>query len=107
MVAMRVAVVLLGLQFGGLVHDVADVVDAVVLAHEAPEHESCPANRPCDDCPPGCPNCHCSAATTPMVPQAAPSLFTELAATRVLPPSDAAEAPAGPERPTLFRPPRA
>jgi hypothetical protein len=111
LIALRVFAVLVGLQFSGFIHGAADVAEAVlaeaVLAEHAVEHEQCPADGPCDDCPPGCPNCHCSAAVASVVPAAAASLATVLGAEMLPPCLYATQAPAGPELPTLFRPPRA
>jgi len=104
--ALRVVTLLLGLQLSGAVHAVSDLVEAVVL--NQPKHQDdCPADgRPCDDCPPSCPNCHCSNApvAVPPVELASPRLFAERRAASVrLTPSDA---PPRPELPLPFRPPR-
>ena len=105
LVVVRSLTLLLALQFSGALHDVADVVEAVVSA-ATPNHEQCPPDRPCEDCPPGCPNCHCATPTSVAAvppqelspPPALASLPARLYATQALP---------GPERPSLFRPPRA
>jgi hypothetical protein len=101
----RALTVLLALQFCGAIHDFSDAVGSVVSAPDA-QHEECPPDGPCDDCPPGCPNCHCAALGT-LIPglrvEVAPALLEEslpacLDQTRTI---------AGPDRPALFRPPRA
>ena len=101
----RLATVLLALQFSGGVHDLVDVAQAVTGA-SAEEHEQCPPDKPCDDCPPGCPNCHCAAMGTLVLLQApaVPPLTLAESLPRSL---VGAQAPTGPEPPALFRPPRA
>jgi hypothetical protein len=101
----RVVALVFSLQFGGLVHGVTDLVAAVAdLQHE---EERCPLDGPCDDCPAGCPNCHCPNALGALVP--APSLATVLDADATPPEApllDRGRAPEGPERPSIYRPPR-
>jgi hypothetical protein len=103
---LRVVALLLGMQVSGAVHAVSDLVESVVL-HQATHQDACPADgRPCEDCPPSCPNCHCSNAPVAMPPVelASPLLLTESSETSVrLTPSDA---PPRPELPLPFRPPR-
>jgi hypothetical protein len=101
----RVLALVLGVQLSGVAHFATELVEAVVSADV--HHETCPADGPCDDCPPGCPQCHCSnvlrsvavAASTPVVS----TLETEgdgiLAFSQGKPPT--------PELPLPFRPPRA
>lgn len=101
---LRVLTLLFAMQFSGLIHGVSDFVGAVA-AEGGHEHEQCPPDRPCEDCPPGCPNCHCGVlgSVLPESPLALLlSLPTDSRPSRV----DARDAPAGPELPSLFRPPR-
>jgi hypothetical protein len=105
-VALRVLVVLLGLQVSGVVHAVEDGVSLAMAGH-AEHEEQCPADGPCDDCPPGCPQCHCPNAMRSLAPKAgAPFvLVAEAASAAAL---DAAmRAPLSPDLPGLFRPPQA
>ena len=107
LVLARLATVLLALQFSGGVHDLIDVTRAVMGATaEEPEHEQCPPDKPCDDCPPGCPNCHCAAIGTLVLTESPtlPPLTLGASLPRSL---VGAQAPSGPEPPSLFRPPRA
>jgi hypothetical protein len=104
-VSLRVLAVLLGLQTSGVSHFVEDVVAAIATGHA--EHEDpCPADGPCDECPPGCPQCHCSNAMRSVVPPTgAPSLL--LAETALSAAGDVTDsAPLSPDLPGLFRPPQ-
>jgi len=101
----RVLTVLLSLQFCGAIHDFSDAVRFVVSADDG-QHEKCPPNGPCDDCPPGCPNCHCAAVGS-IVPDVQVELAPELLAESLPSCLYATQAVAGPDRPPLFRPPRA
>lgn len=100
----RSLTLLLALQFSGALHDLTDIIAAATSVTTV-EHERCPVDGPCPDCPPSCPNCHCPALGS-LATQAPPelalqlqigSLPADLYATQVIP---------GPERPSLFRPPR-
>jgi hypothetical protein len=102
---LRVLALLLGVQLAGIGHAAADALHVTgVVAQE--EHEECPLDRACDDCPPGCPQCHCSNR----VPSVAP--LTSFVVANALPGADVAfaltesAAPPRPELPSLFRPPR-
>jgi len=96
--------VLLAMQFGGLIHGVSDVVAAVVTSAEV-EHEHCPPDRPCEDCPAGCPNCHCGVLGS-LVPESPLPLLARLPSDSRPPRLEGARAPTGPVLPSLFRPPR-
>ena len=100
---LRVLAVVLGLQLSGVGHFATELVESIVS--EQVHHESCPADGPCDDCPPGCPQCHCSNALRSVVPEAAAPVVT------VLETSDdvaalTSEKPLSPDLPLPFRPPR-
>jgi hypothetical protein len=106
LVALRVFAVLLGLELAGVGHAVVDLVECV--AAEAGEaHEQCPPDGACDDCPPGCPSCHCANRVTSVAPNRAP-----LPSVVETPPADAwlrfAErgVSPGPEPSSVYRPPR-
>ncbi len=101
----RVLAVVLGVQVSGTSHAVADVMNLVVargVAHE----EECPADRPCEDCPQGCPNCHCSNAISSLIPDLTPSVPTLLPIGHVAAVWEADHAPLRPELSPPFRPPR-
>jgi hypothetical protein len=104
-VLVRALTVLLALQFCGAIHDVSDAVASFVSVADV-QHEECPPDGPCDDCPPGCPNCHCAALGT-LIPalrvDVAPALLEESLPACL----DQTQAVTGPDRPALFRPPRA
>jgi hypothetical protein len=105
LVALRVLAVVLGLQLSGVAHFVEDAVAAIATGHA--EHEDpCPADRPCDECPPGCPQCHCS--NTMRSVAAAPAAPSVLLAETALSAAVAAtsSAPLSPDLPGLFRPPQ-
>ncbi len=106
LVVMRSLLVVFALQFSGVVHDLSDALEAVASASDQPEHEQCPADGPCNDCPPGCPNCHCAAAMGSVAPSATLAVLPQVL-TLSLPESlYDTQAPLGPELPGLFRPPR-
>ncbi len=107
LVALRALLVVFALQFGGTIHDISDFVEAVAGVPDNAEHEQCPVNGPCDDCPPGCPNCHCAAALG-SVAAASPIAILPQVFASALPASLAeTQAPHGPDLPGLFRPPQA
>ena len=100
----RVLTALFALHFCGLIHEVSDVVSAVTVG-QTHEHEQCPPDRPCEDCPPGCPNCHCGTlGSFALAPRVSGLLGHVSSAQASL--FENAEAPPGPELPSLFRPPR-
>ena len=96
---------LFSLQLGGLVHDVTDVVAAIAdIQHD---EERCPLDGPCDDCPAGCPNCHCPNALGAFVPaSSSAALVDPTTVDTALPLLDRGRAPEGPVLPSIYRPPR-
>lgn len=105
-VALRAVLVVFALQLSGAIHDISDFVEAVGAVPDKAEHEQCPIDGPCNDCPPGCPNCHCAAALGSVAP-AAPTVILPLVLASALPASLAeTQAPRGPDLPGLFRPPK-
>jgi hypothetical protein len=104
---LRALLVVFSLQFSGVVHDTSDFVRAMSAASDQAEHEQCPADGPCHDCPPGCPNCHCAAALGSLTPQLALAILPQLLGLALPASLYETQAPAGPELPGLFRPPRA
>jgi hypothetical protein len=107
LVALRSLLLVFALQFSGVVHDISDFVEAVVDAPEHAEHEQCPADGPCDDCPPGCPNCHCPAAFGSLAAEPPLAILPQLLALSLPASLDRTQAAPGPELPGLFKPPRA
>jgi hypothetical protein len=107
LVALRALLVVFALQFSGAIHDISDFVELVAAAPDTAGHEQCPVDGPCNDCPPGCPNCHCAAALGSVVPSAPMAAMPALLASTL--PASLAEtqAPRGPDLPGLFRPPQA
>lgn len=101
----RVLTVLFALQFGGVIHDVTDLMPLLTPAAQH-EHEQCPADGPCDDCPTGCANCHCAAAGAIVIDAASTSLLSPLGDSMPARPHPL-RTPSGPELPSLFKPPRA
>ncbi len=99
---LRVAMVLFALQFSGVIHDASDVAVAGV-GGEA-DHERCPLDGPCDECPIGCPNCHCPAPVRPPPPPV--QVVTTLGDRLALASLYETQAPDGPDLPSIFRPPR-
>src|SRR5213075_506222 len=107
LVVLRSLLLVFTLQFSGVVHDVADFVEAVTAAPDRVAHEQCPADGPCNDCPPGCPNCHCPAALGSLAPAAPIAVLPQVLVLSLAPSLYETQAPPGPELPSLFRPPRA
>jgi hypothetical protein len=105
LVVVRALTLLLALQFSGTLHDLTDVVDAF-SSESSGEHEQCPVDGPCQDCPPGCPNCHCASLGS-LAPEPPPELVPQLLVSSLPLGLYATQAIPGPERPSLFRPPRA
>jgi hypothetical protein len=103
-VLVRVLTVLISLQFCGVIHDFSDAVRSIVAAEEL-QHEKCPPDGPCEDCPPGCPNCHCAAVRS-IVPNIRLDVTPDLLEASLPTCLYATQAVAGPDRPCLFRPPR-
>jgi hypothetical protein len=102
---LRVFVVLFALQLTGTHDALIDLVRAVA-GYADGHRDQCPLEGPCHDCMPGCPSCHCSNALTSVVPEVgAPVLLTFADAPGPAPTSEG-RAPLGPDRPSLFRPPR-
>jgi hypothetical protein len=102
---LRVVLVLLTLQVGGVIHGAADVLAAAGMLDE--EHEQCPPGDPCDDCPAGCPSCHCGAALRTVAPERGFALApVDDVASLMLGVSSASSGPLGPILPSVYRPPR-
>jgi hypothetical protein len=72
---LRPLLLLLALQLGGVPHAAVDLLSAVCELRE--QHEVCPEDGPCSDCPDGCPNCHCANGMRLLVPEASASLLLD------------------------------
>lgn len=102
---LRVLALLLGVQLGGIGHAAADALHETGVI-QVEEHEECPLDRACDDCPPGCPQCHCSnrvPSVAPLPSVIVASAFPSADVTFVLTEN---AAPPRPVLPSLYRPPR-
>jgi hypothetical protein len=106
LIGLRSLLLLFALQFSSVVHDVTDFVEAIAHGPEHSEHEQCPVDGPCDDCPPGCPNCHCAAASGSLVSQPPLAVLPQVLVLSLPDSLYQTQAPPGPELPGLFRPPR-
>jgi hypothetical protein len=102
---LRVLAVLLGVQLGGIGHAAADALHetGIILVEE---HEECPLDRACDDCPPGCPQCHCSNRVPSVAPLGTFVLASALPRADVTFAPTESGSPPRPELPSLYRPPR-
>ena len=104
--AFRVLALFLGIELSGAAHAMKDVVTHVVLGVTTHD-DACPADgSPCDDCPPSCPNCHCSNAPVAMPPVAPPSPTLQAVGAFLTVSFASSPAPPRPELPLPFRPPR-
>jgi hypothetical protein len=101
----RVLTTILCLQLSGAGDGLADLVRSVTC-EDVRHQDECPLQGPCQDCPPGCPNCHCANALTSLVPHVGPPTLLGLTASLAPPGAAPSHAPLGPERVSLFRPPR-
>ncbi len=72
---LRPLALLLALQLGGVSHAAVDLISAVCELRE--QHEVCPEDGRCSDCPDGCPNCHCANGIRLLVPDASPNLWLD------------------------------
>src|SRR4029079_7659199 len=61
--ALRVLALILGLQLSGAAHAATEAIELIASA-DVKHADACPPDGPCNDCPPSCPNCHCSNAPT-------------------------------------------
>src|SRR5690242_11987201 len=101
---LRVLSLVLGVQLSGVAHFAVEVAEAVVS--EQAHHETCPPDRPCDDCPPGCPQCHCSNGLRSVAPDATSPAASVLETAVNGVPAPARDKPPTPDLPLPFRPPR-
>jgi len=102
---LRAVIVVVAMQFSGIAHYAADAVHAVegVALHEG--RISCPSDDRGEECPPGCPDCHCAHVVCAL-PSACPGVSAAMdpgvdvgfAYQSLGPPSGAPR--------SLFRPPR-
>jgi hypothetical protein len=105
-VLLRVVAVVIALQMSGALHAAADALMSCA---------GLVAGGDCDDeadgqqCPPGCPNCHCPARSNVAPPEAfdVSSLLTLSEGQRLAPVFRDDTGPQGPDRSPLYRPPRA
>jgi hypothetical protein len=101
---LRVLAVVLGMQLSGVGHFATELVESIVA--DEVHHESCPADGPCDDCPPGCPQCHCSNGLRSIAPDAIAAVSSVLESSNGVALARTGEKPPSPELPLPFRPPR-
>jgi hypothetical protein len=102
---LRVLALIVGLQVTGAGDAAVHAVSLVLPAASAHEDE-CPLEGPCRDCPPGCPNCHCTNALTSVIPQVGVPSVVLPAAVSASKERLAEREPLVPDRSSLFRPPR-
>jgi hypothetical protein len=107
LVVVRSLLLVFAMQFSGVVHDISDFVEAVTATPAQAEHEHCPADGQCNDCPPGCPNCHCPAAMGSLAAASPLAVAPQVLALSLPASLHETQAAPGPELPGLFRPPRA
>jgi hypothetical protein len=101
---LRALLVVLGLQISGAAHAVVDAV-AVLTDHAVEHDEPCPPSGPCDECPVGCPDCHCPNAFRSGLPQSVATLLEPSHSEPLLAWFEQ-RAPVSPDPSLPFRPPR-
>jgi hypothetical protein len=107
--ALRLIVLSLAVQTGGVARDAADIVWAFAVGADAPDDDDdCLRDRGSCHCPPGCPNCHCSHGVASLPQRAAEPLLTAKLsnAGKVGLPIDERSPPL-PFLSSVYRPPRA
>jgi hypothetical protein len=103
----RVLALVLGLQISGTGHLAADALSLAVPSIASHEEERCPPDGACNDCPAGCPQCHCPNAIGSIVPRADVLEALVFAVSKSPALRIEAQAPPSPVLPLPFRPPRA
>ncbi|HEX5100252.1 MAG TPA: hypothetical protein VFV94_12165 [Polyangiaceae bacterium] len=103
---LRVLALILGLQLSGAAHAATEAVELIASA-DVRHADACPPDGPCNDCPPSCPNCHCSNAPTALTPEPVRAELIALALVPSSTPRVSERTPPSPELPLPFRPPRA
>ena len=105
---LRALALVAGLQVSGLAHAAGDAV-AEIMVGDHPDDDDDHESDPNHECPPGCPTCHhvhFSGASLPPSVMARVD-WARLADGEVTGGFYAADAPAGPALPPVYRPPRA
>ncbi len=104
MVLTRLIAMLVALQMSSALHDVGDVLSAIT--GESSAHD-CDYSNETQECPAGCPNCHCSAQNNIVVPRITDSVALLDVPCDELPTLVLFESvPQAPFLSGLFRPPR-
>ena len=94
---------MLALQTNGFADSVADLVAVITTGAEIPDDDGVAGDC---HCPPGCPSCHTSPVLS-VVPPAPSSQITDgLLDVAAAPVAYEASVPPGPERRSVYRPPR-
>jgi hypothetical protein len=98
---LRALAAITALEVSGAIHFAQDVVAAVA---EEPSPDDC--DDP-DDCPPGCPGCHCAPPATSLPPaRVDATIALAPLAPRAAVGAAAIRLPLNPDLPSVFRPPR-
>jgi len=102
----RLFAVILTVQTSGAAHGAVDLIEAAL--GNTVDHEDCSGEGTDDNCPPGCPNCHCSHGGATVIPHSSLALHVSH------PPHDIAwtqghttETPPAPLLSPVYRPPKA
>jgi hypothetical protein len=103
-VLVQVLALAISMQLSGVGHVVTDLV----LAAQGVAHDEgdCPVEKNGHECPPGCPDCHCTHGGMPSLPPTLDVLACVLAIHEVLAWSRASDTVPSPDRASIFRPPR-
>jgi hypothetical protein len=106
LVVLRLLAVVLSLQLSGVGEPLTELVCAV--ACDVPCHHDDESSRdgPCNDCPPGCPSCHCANALVSIVPASPAALLDAQLLEQPTQLRFSEQAPPSPELSGLFRPPQ-
>jgi hypothetical protein len=106
LVVLRLLAVVLSLQFSGIGEPLTELASAVACDVPCHHEDESPQDGPCDDCPPGCPSCHCANALVSIVPAPPAALREAQLLAQPIQLQFSRPAPCSPELSGLFRPPQ-
>lgn len=106
LVVLRLLAVVLSLQLSGIGEPLTELVCAVACDVPCHHDDESSQDAPCNDCPPGCPSCHCANALVSIVPAPSAALLEAQLLAQPIQLQFSEQAPCSPELSGLFRPPQ-